>query len=436
VTDRRNREKALERLLTRAFAEPSGQAGSGPTVPATSCADPETLAAYFDRVMQGAEKAAWESHFSVCPRCRHQLVALARAEAAVAAAEKQRARPAAGWWPWSVPLRWLAPAAAALAVFAVWVVVRMLAPPPDRQWAEVQIARQTPPAPPTTAPQKTEPAMEKALRDRMRDLEPSIGGVKKDRPMRTGGLMAKPPKSTLGEPRPARLPAATPAPAVALAAVPAASEKEEGRPKVAASQGLGIRETVPQQEAAPRKMPAPSERPATVEPLAQAEKRSERDARLAASGPVRPGLDTPRDTERKPSALRSRQASTGPVAAFRAGVERQVIASPGAKVLWRAGPAGHIERSIDGGKTWQPQDAGITADLLAGSAPSESVCWVVGRAGTVLRTVDGEKWERLVAPTEMDLVAVAASDALSAKVVSADGQSFVTSDGGRTWRRL
>ena len=84
--------------------------------------------------------------------------------------------------------------------------------------------------------------------------------------------------------------------------------------------------------------------------------------------------------------------------------------------------------------TWAAQQTGATADLTAGNSPSADVCWLVGRGGLVLRTTDGgRQWQRVPFPETVDIIAVAASNALNATVTSADGRRFQTTDGGRTW---
>jgi hypothetical protein len=52
----------------------------------------------------------------------------------------------------------------------------------------------------------------------------------------------------------------------------------------------------------------------------------------------------------------------------------------------------------------------------------------------VLRTTDGQHWQKLSSPTRLDLVAVEARDVLHISVTAADGQTYVSFDGGRTWR--
>jgi hypothetical protein len=109
------------------------------------------------------------------------------------------------------------------------------------------------------------------------------------------------------------------------------------------------------------------------------------------------------------------------------------ITSPEPASRWRIGAAGSIQRSVDGGATWEMAASGATQDLIAGAAPAPTVCWVVGRGGTVLLTTDGRTWQPVAFPEPVDLVAVQARDGRAATVITADGRTFRTADGGRTW---
>ena len=115
-----------------------------------------------------------------------------------------------------------------------------------------------------------------------------------------------------------------------------------------------------------------------------------------------------------------------------------VIPAPGKKAIWRAGPAGIVEHSTNAGIIWTPQRTGVTADLVAGSAPSEDVCWIVGRAGAILRTEDGgAHWIKLQAPVDDDFAKVFAVDAQQATVFTASThRAYRTTDGGLTWTQL
>jgi hypothetical protein len=86
-------------------------------------------------------------------------------------------------------------------------------------------------------------------------------------------------------------------------------------------------------------------------------------------------------------------APPAPVSAARAFALDVNNASPGIVIVssnpatrWRIVPGGAVERSADGGSTWQRQDTGVTVTLAAGASPSPSVCWLVGPGGTVVRS--------------------------------------------------
>ena len=110
-----------------------------------------------------------------------------------------------------------------------------------------------------------------------------------------------------------------------------------------------------------------------------------------------------------------------------------VVSVPDSSVRWRITPSGAVERSTDGGASWVVQVANPGVQLTSGTAPSDSVCWLVGQAGAVFRTTNGETWERLPAPTSVDLMGVEAEDSLTAIVTTADGARYLTTDGGQTW---
>ena len=112
------------------------------------------------------------------------------------------------------------------------------------------------------------------------------------------------------------------------------------------------------------------------------------------------------------------------------------IASPDASIRWRIGAAGVVQRSSDGGATWETLSIGATEDLTAASAPSATVCWIAGRAGTVLLTTNGREWQRVAFPERVDIIAIQAANGRAATVTTADGRTFRTADGGVTWTPL
>lgn len=114
------------------------------------------------------------------------------------------------------------------------------------------------------------------------------------------------------------------------------------------------------------------------------------------------------------------------------------IVSPGEKYAWRVGDGGKIERSPDGGKSWKQEKSGVTADLTTGSATSDKVCWVIGKTGTILLSTDGGKhWKQITSPISGDLGGIHATDAAHASIWDVPNRnSFQTSDGGVTWKRI
>ena len=107
----------------------------------------------------------------------------------------------------------------------------------------------------------------------------------------------------------------------------------------------------------------------------------------------------------------------------------------GTIATWRYGQGGLIERSADGGRTWQRQTSGVSTALVDGSAATDLVCWLVGARGVVLRTIDGRTWQRIPSPTSDDLVSVHAWSESIATVIAADRTAYETADGGKTWRK-
>src|SRR5262245_20915800 len=120
---------------------------------------------------------------------------------------------------------------------------------------------------------------------------------------------------------------------------------------------------------------------------------------------------------------------------FSAGEAETVVVSSNPASRWRIQQAGAVQRSTDGGATWQVQSTGVTETLSAGSSPSPSVCWLVGPGGAVVLSTDGRSWTRVAFPEAVSLAAVRATDDKVATVTTADGREFVTDDGGLTWRK-
>ena len=117
-------ERSVHRLLTRALRDDA--------VPdAASCLDAETVAAWMDGALAADLRAAAEGHAAGCARCQAVLAAMART-----------APPAAprSWWPASLTIRWLVPAAAAVTAAALLILV---SPADDRSSGTTALSTET-----------------------------------------------------------------------------------------------------------------------------------------------------------------------------------------------------------------------------------------------------------------------------------------------------
>lgn len=463
------RDRSFEKALARNLR------ADAPVAP-RACADAETLAAYHERLLAPEQMIFWKGHITSCLRCQQILAqleatdeilletsgqaeqeedtlaetafagamperradqqALSAGRAAVAAARSPvsiaKPRKAAYW-------RWVAPAGALAAGLLVWVAVRESPQPlklAKTQQQVVSTAR-------SEAPQVPAPAARdnSSVSDVVRDLKTSpetsgLAGALQQR------VEAPSEKKALASPRAkSDLPRsdaeadhsrnALVAPLNRIANDPTLGGKREAETKDLDKQARTFDAAGPAPAAAPVAPPSVAQSvevapaPAAAQPTARAKARQEALQSVAPSQQQQmqamDGISRFKDS----AAVRLANSKTP-----------AMIPAPGGSVLWRAGPAGVIEHSLDSGATWTLQPSGVIADLLAGSAPSSKVCWVVGQAGTVLRTTDGgAHWVKLTPPSDEDLAAVFPADARQATVFSARA-AYQTTDGGRTWKKL
>lgn len=455
-----HRQEALARGIGRALDQMDSSS-------AAACPDAEILAAYAERGLNAEETAKWEGHFSTCSRCR-KILRVLDASADTPLADKEVARlgemvaaatsgaagaqtPSRLAWPrlsdWRV--RWLAPALGVAAVLLVFLVFRKNWPGAEPVQTPVLVAlapkqEPLPPAslqgvPPSSAARPEQP---QALRAQQADRLSSQNALSA---------------------APSNLPADEAAKRKAPSTGVSESTSEAGN-ELQADKRLGAtqaeREEIPRfappapsitenRTEAPPPAPAAPPPPPKAAPNMAATQAVQLDARpntkQTAAGQAQPA----------PSAggaqARAQASSEGAVAAKKqafalAAPLQQVSAllkAPLGSTVWRAGAAGKIERSVDGGVTWAMQPSPSQEDWLAGSAISDSVCWLVGRQGAIARTVDGEHWELVPPPLQAtgangtlpDWTGIAATDAQNATITGGDGRRFTTSDGGGTWRQ-
>jgi hypothetical protein len=445
----RDDDKAIDGLLRRSLAREQGAGGP--------CPELDVLAAYFERTLDADEMASHELHFSQCARCREQLALILRAKTlveipaaqvlavAAAAAPRFKAASAAASAPGSqkrtgirvLDWRWLAPVAAAIVVVVFLYLrdtsrVASLRPPS----AEVAMSRHADVPQPGVADTQsgTQP---------LTPLPAAPHAEQLQSPKMTNNGAAKPaqrpnekesdlPSNARAEYQ-LRDDLRKRAEANTATAMERTASPETGASSTAKKASNDSAQTVEQ----PAAIPAPP--PPSLPQLGAI-------AGGAGAGGVAAQNGT---TSATTSTVMSKKAQTpktaGAPAADKLAVTSQlmeaksaatVIQTPDAGVQYRIAGAGAVERSQDGGTTWQGQFLNSNARILAGAAPSKNVCWLVGRAGTILLSTDGMKWNAISPPTLADFVEIVATDGASATVTAADGRKFSTVDGGNTWKLL
>jgi hypothetical protein len=339
----------------------------------SGCIDTETLAAWVDGTLNARERRSIESHSSACAQCQAMLAATARIETAVSAAV-----PSTRWQ--SSFLNWLVPLAAAAAAVTFWVAV----PAPELKESAPQ-RRDAPASPPASTAE--------------------LGRVSKNEAI--GLVPSEAAKQQPVAPANPRLPRTT----VAGNAVAPISPKPSALPPPLTDQTRSEEKRDAELEASPKIVAEAAAPPAAP---TRANQESQRFAESRTAGVMK-------------SAVAADRLSVAPATE---------IASPDRNVRWRIVAVNRVERSIDGGTTWQVQPTGTTAAITAGVAPSPTICWLVGRGGLVLVSTNGQTWQRVPFPEVVDLISIRAPDGANATVTAADGRSFATTDGGQTWRAL
>jgi Photosynthesis system II assembly factor YCF48 len=451
----RDDDKAMDGLLRRSLAR---DAAAG-----NACPEPDILAAYCERSLDAEEMARHDQHFSECARCREKLAAIFRAgsvteipvvqeamEAAEAApramapspvaayAPEKRARP--GIFDW----RWLAPVAAAILV-VVFIYGRNASRLGKPQSSGKQVAMTKPEAVPPAGLTDTESSAQ----------HPAVPLPAPPKPRATGKGAAQPTAPPVGRelPQMARNSApATPLPDREVNRIGVLRSEYESRndlkKRAEAATATSMEKQTPAEldslsatktdadiaraKSAPTAAPTPSATARTQAETKEAGTRPEAAGQKSLVG----GMANPR---------KQAQGAAGATATDNLRVTSQVlqvqaaapvIQTPDAGVQYRIPGAGVVERSSDGGATWQGQSVKSNAEILAGAAPSEKVCWLVGRGGVILLTTDGQNWKKIPSPAAVDLVGVTAADATFATVTVADGRRFSTQNGGRTWQLM
>jgi len=420
------RESSFERLLRDTL-----RAGA-PAVPDTGhldgCLDAETLAAWAEETLSSRDRSAAEAHAADCARCQAMLAAMARTTPAAVEAP---------WWRVHM-MAWMVPMSAAAAALLLWIALPMMRASyaPGESVGRVAEALPAPPVDATVVPEKEGAAREQKS-DASRDERSTTAGGRalrqREEFARADAKDRKPANSALAktEALPVRpdgnMASETRAKALADGLPTGSAPAEPAAPGVAA----GVAGT-----AAPPSQPPPGSSPAPAAPAAP-------PSATPAPSPVQAAPQAPASTQERAAMESAREAAQAPQRAADRILARQVaggpapttVLSPDPRSRWRLLSGGAVQRSLDGGATWQTQQTGVTTTFTAGASPSTLVCWIVGPRGTVQLSTDGLTWKPVPVPEAIDLVSIRATDDKNAGVTAADGRSFVTADGGATWRR-
>lgn len=413
----RDDDKVMGGLLRRTLASsPKSEIATA----GNDCPPPDVLAAYYERSLGAEESAPYELHFSQCARCREQLAAMVRAE--------QAPGPQVGWaWLWNP--YWLAPALGVLALAVFFGAHRFTQTATTSQPASAPLLAMsrpgqplsqepaqksgTPIENPRSAPltQRQKAASDSAARDSLvetRPLSPQASppvANKKDVPSNGRNIDALQPLVESGNRAADSLPPPKPV------------ESQSTSPSVAVSGTAAVLSAAPA---------GPSAVGGAI-------------ARARPSAPEAPAETVNRNQAEAPAAMsRYSAAAKAPSPQLDArSITQKVFQTPNTNVLWRSADGGFVERSPDGGATWEGQLLpGSSGEIDAGSSPTPKICWLAGSGGTIYLTKDAVNWKKIQPPVPADFSAIQATDASNATVTTSDGRKFQTSDGGKKWKAL
>jgi hypothetical protein len=424
----------LRRALRERLAAPRGD-----------CPDPERLAAWSDGALAPADAAALEHHLADCSRCQAMIAALGATDDLESTTAPPAVRETGGVIPFTPrrAIKWAVPLAAGLAATLVmWTMTRdTVTDQAVMPAAESQQALGTPVPPAAYIPPSAAPAPAPARQgqagaavEERRSPERDAAKASADQ-LRDRMASAKPQgQPAPGAPASFRTAAAPPAPPAPAATPDPRASTITGLPQPT------INITVDGAARPGARLDALEAVTIETKPIAQFASTALGGAAELVSGNAVTG--TAAGAAGGTASGRAGGGGRGGGGGA-AGSAARVSAPAGLAraeatnlpAHWRIFVGNRVERSRDNGLTWTAikLDAGLPA-ITSGVAPAGQICWLVGARGLVLVSTDATTFTRLAAPAEVDLVSVQAADERTATVTAADGRTFTTIDGGRTWK--
>jgi photosystem II stability/assembly factor-like uncharacterized protein len=105
-----------------------------------------------------------------------------------------------------------------------------------------------------------------------------------------------------------------------------------------------------------------------------------------------------------------------------------------AETCWSVGNDGSIQKTTNGGITWESQNSGTSDVLYSTFFFDEETGWAVGQYGTILSTTNGgEEWNAQNSSTSNNLQSIYFIDALTGWTVGRSGTILKTLNGGSDW---
>ena len=467
-----------DRLFEKALAQQLRQEAA---YGAAACLDPETLAAYHERLLSAEEMSMAKNHLVRCARCQEILAQLEATQEVVDLEDQRKvpvsieakdgalrdaiaevpdllgsraAAPAAAKGKVvqlatkrSAVLRWAAPVGAIAAALLLWVGVSEFRTQHGFSEQAKQVAesrsengrrQESEPASPSFEPQKNQAVARDELKEQAAASPRSTRKSPSEEPGSASALNAPLGAESKTEKK-------SPAAPHAITRELADAAKPSSGFAVGSGEAPSI-EKSKEEEVAQAKSDG-------VEAFESRRDTLDADKKLQAAGALSGAAAAPPpapSAKAKQSAAESVEVSSANVlskdandraystVALAGGLATPFsVEAPGGRSVWRFGDQGAIFHSKNSGKAWESQISGVTRKLVAGSAPSEKVCWIAGANGTLLRTTNGGKhWQLVITPISGDLGGVQATDANHASIWDAPNRaSYQTADGGVTWQR-
>jgi hypothetical protein len=116
------------------------------------------------------------------------------------------------------------------------------------------------------------------------------------------------------------------------------------------------------------------------------------------------------------------------------------VANPKLPPRWTLTAAGTVQRSLDGGITWQRIQVAHDRIFRSVAAAGPSI-WLGGQNGILFHSSDaGQHWRQIKASAtkplpQSDIIGIEFEDGQHGKLTTASNESWITSDAGRSWQK-